>query len=625
MIKIIEKVERYTILVTVFLYPLIVVSFFTNLFETSKLLLLVISVSLLTILKCIKIFIKPNFEINYGRYDILVFAFALTTLLSGLIASPNKTEAFFLPGAASFIILSSILYFFINQIEEKYKNELIIAVSASVFIMSAIQILALTGITSLVKFLPEIVKQKNFTPFGNTLSSMIIPVSLLPILVFRLISKKSDTAEKVLSGLVSTLLLVSIVATGANIFKKNATEKLVILDIKTGWSIAADSLKDNYLFGVGPSNFNYAFNKFRPVEFNSKEDWNLKYIQSTSSLLTVFTEIGLIAVLLLIALGILIIKNFDTKEATNYSLAIVFVAFALLPLPATIFTVLLILLAIVNNPTSHKLGNFTNVLPKVLILIPIGMFLITSIYLFTRAFSAEFLYSKAVKLLNEQKVSPAYETINKAVAANPYSDKYHLFSSGINITLAEVIAKKENLTEQDKNDISTLIQNSIREGKAAVAVNTKKSSNWLALSDIYIKIISFAKGADFFALESLKQAIILDPINPNLRIKMGSLFYTSKNYTSAIDSFKLATLAKYNLANAHYNLALAYKENKQLDKAKEEINITLNLLGKESADYEKAMKELQNIDDLTKPESKPEPVIEPQIELPQEATGEPQI
>jgi len=54
----------------------------------------------------------------------------------------------------------------------------------------------------------------------------------------------------------------------------------------------------------------------------------------------------------------------------------------------------------------------------------------------------------------------------------------------------------------------------IREGKAAVEANPLKADNWYSLSQIYQQIIGVAEGAQQWALDSLRQAALLDPVNP---------------------------------------------------------------------------------------------------------------
>jgi len=244
--------------------------------------------------------------------------------------------------------------------------------------------------------------------------------------------------------------------------------------------------------------------------------------------------------------------------------------------------------------------------------------LIGASYLFGRAVYAETLFSKTIKEIENGQEVLAFESINKAVRLNPYSDRYHHLSARISLALAENLARKEDLTDQEKDTISQLVQQSIIEAKAVVSVAPNKSSSWEALSRVYQTIIAFAQGADAFAIQTLNQAISLDPTNPNLRIMLGGLYYSLGNYESAIEVFKLAALAKPDLPNAYYNLAISYKEAGQTEKAKENIQIVLNLLGKDDLNYETALKELDKIESLTQPEPISEPIIEPQIELPQE-------
>lgn len=631
-LKILNAIEKYTLLAAVGLYPLIVLTSFTNIFETPKLLVLLLAVLIILSIKIVKSVIKKSFEINLGKFDIFVATLSVIFLVSALTVSPNKVDSFFLPGTASFVILSCIFYFLVNQFKEKglVLNTLLV----SVFISSIIQVVSFFGITKIIPFLPEVIKVTFFTTSGNILSSIVLLAALLPFLIFRII-EKSDIAEKVLSILVTIVFVISM-ATSIYLILPGKSTSITMLNNKVGWSIAVDSLKDNPILGVGPSNFSYAFNKFRPIEFNSMKDWNVKYLQSSSLLLTMFTEVGVISFVLFIYLLFLLYKNISPMNPVYISLLIFTLGIFTLPISATSFFIFFTLLAIFSETKDVKFGYFLNKIPQTLLMVPLILVLITVIYFSSRAFYAEFLFSRSVAKLNSNDGLSAYNLINKSVSVNPYSDRYHLFSAAINLALAENIAAKTDITDDDRKNISQLIQQSIREGKAAVAVNTQKSTNWEALSGVYQTIVAFAEGAETFAVESINQSISLDPINPFLRIKLGSIYYSMNKYDLAIETYKLAVIAKPDFANAHYNLALAYKMDKQFDKAKEQLEETLKLVEPGSKDHELSMKELESINDnqknleikseenktnntesLTTPEVVT-PELEPQIELPQE-------
>jgi tetratricopeptide (TPR) repeat protein len=144
--------------------------------------------------------------------------------------------------------------------------------------------------------------------------------------------------------------------------------------------------------------------------------------------------------------------------------------------------------------------------------------------------------------------------------------------------------------------------------------------------------MAFAKGSDQFAIQTYTQAVALDPVNPNLRVALGGIYYSLGRYDDAIDAFKLAVLTKPDLANAHYNLAIAYREKKNYDGAITEMNTVLTLVAKDSPDYTLAKSTLDALEkskpvttttsgteSLTTPQTQ-ETIIKPPLTLPQEAT-----
>jgi tetratricopeptide (TPR) repeat protein len=194
------------------------------------------------------------------------------------------------------------------------------------------------------------------------------------------------------------------------------------------------------------------------------------------------------------------------------------------------------------------------------------------------------------------------------------------------------MAQKKDLTDEDKNNITQAIQAAIAEGKATVALNPQRAANWALLANIYQAVMPFAQGADTFTLQAYSQAVALDPIDPNLRITLGGVYYALGRYDEAIQAFQLATFAKPDLANAHYNLSVAYREKGEMDKAIEEMKIVLTLVPKNTNDYTTAQNELTDLETkkssaepkvsetLTAPTKAPAPALSPQITLPSEAT-----
>jgi tetratricopeptide (TPR) repeat protein len=596
--NILEKVEKVIIYLLFLVFPLAFSNLFINSFDTTKLFVLIIGIFLILFIKLIKFIGRKNLDFNVGKYDLVVFLLMMAYLLSGIFASKNILDSFFNPGMASFVILGGIMYFITNQLDKESKQKTFNFLAISAFTISLLQITSFIGILKLIPQLPEYIKDVTFNTFGNILNQIVFLAAILPFTIFN-IFKKEEMADKILNALVSIVLVIGFSISIFLLISNHVISKQM-LDYNSSWSIAIDTLKSSPYLGAGPSKYVQSFNKFKPLKYNLSENWNLEFQQGSNMILTTFTEIGFIGLILLLVLLILPLTKIDYKNANFISFTIILIASFSLPYTLVVIPIILFLFSYSIDTKGLKLGFFTSKLPITLISIPFVSIFIVAIYIFSRAFYAEYVFTKSFVKLSTGNGKEAYQLINKAISINQLVDRYHLFSSAINMAIVDNIAKKEKIEDKDKEDISKLIQQSIAEGKAVVKLNPNKASSWLALANIYTKIINYAKGSESFAIESYKQAINLDPINPITRIKLGILYYNLGRYEEAIETLKLAVLSKPDYPNSRFNLALAYKANKQLEKSKTEINNVLLLLGKEAKDYEVALKELQGLEELTK-------------------------
>lgn len=630
-----NNLDKYITFGTIFLYPLFFLPLFSNSFETPKLLLLTIGVLLISTIKILKIVTQGNFNFRTAKLDLLVLSLSLIYLLSGIFVTPSKMDAFFLPGTVSFVVLGALLYFFINQLDDegsKFKKSLTVTLLLSATVSSIVQLLSFTGMV-----------QTNFTTFGNLISSFVFSLAVLPLGVNEVIKNKK-ASEKLFFGISSFVVLIS-VSTIFYLMLPGKATSINLPSLKSSWVVSIDSLKESPVLGVGPSNFMYSYTKYRPITANDESSWNDKFIVANNTIFTILAEIGIIGTTLFITLFIVstnLIKKDSFKNIGEYkiSILIVFVLSLLLPFSTSLFPIIFILFAL-NNETKEVGGIFNSKVPLIIISVPFAALIIVGSYFAFKGFYAEYLFGKALRYVSQNDAIKAYEGVNMAVNTNPYVDRYHLAAAEINIAIAQSLSKKEGITEQDKNTLAELIQQSIREGKATVSLNRNKSASWESLGNIYVSISPFAKDAGDFAIQSYNQAIFLNPIDPNLRIKLGGIYFSQQKLDDAIKTFELAVLAKPDFANSHYNLAIAYKANKQIDKAKEQIDAVLKLVDPSSKDYETAKAELDSLNNikaeqdskavtgeqpsestgtesLTEPAQSPAPTSEPQIEIPTE-------
>ena len=276
----------------------------------------------------------------------------------------------------------------------------------------------------------------------------------------------------------------------------------------------------------------------------------------------------------------------------------------------------------------------------------------TGFYLW-KNFTSEFYYKMSLDAVNENNLPKLYENQAKAVQANNYNEDFRRNFSQTNLLLANNIAAKpaETITDQDRETIAQAIQAAIQEGKAAVALNPQKVTNWQNLASVYRQIINVAENAPVWAISTYQQAIIRDPRNPALRLDLGGIFYLFQNYAEAQRLFEQAVSLKPDWSNAHYNLAWAYYQQGLYQPAVEQMQIVVGIIdpAKQAEDFKKSQKDLedfkkklaeaqtqqqqqqqqttQQTEDANSQLNLPTPppaAVEPKIELPKESSPEAQ-
>jgi tetratricopeptide (TPR) repeat protein len=225
-----------------------------------------------------------------------------------------------------------------------------------------------------------------------------------------------------------------------------------------------------------------------------------------------------------------------------------------------------------------------------------------------------------------------------AIQKNPYVGGYHRTYAITNLQLASAIAGQgEELSDQDRDNIAQLIQQSIREAKAAVALDSQKTTNWETLANVYRNLVNVADNADQWTIASYVEAIGTDPLNPRLRLELGGVYYRLGQFDQAIRLFQQATELKPNWANAFYNLSAAHKEKGELELSYANLKLAVSLVEPGTPDAAKAQEELTALEaqlninqtgtpevpqeiqgQLNQPAPLPSPIAEP-IELPEDA------
>ncbi len=632
--KTLKLTKKFLLIVGVVLFPLFVLSGFPSPYHIPKEIFACTIISLALVTSLTRSIVKGEIKFAKGKFDLGVILLALAYLVAAIFATPNKMEAFFYPGTTTFVLISTFFYLIINQFSKRGKNSILLAVFISGILLSISVLFTNLGVFAKIPQLPDFIKSDNFNPLGSTVHSLIYLLTLLPIGIVQIIKEK-DTIKKVFFGVASAVLIFGSVLIGVDMLP-GKSQSPILPTWQTSWAISIDTLKQSPLLGAGPANYISAFNLYRPLSYNQTDLWQIRFSSANNYYFTLITEVGLIGTVAMIILLMSIYKklsmDYKNKPWEEISLIVLIIAFAVLPAVPSLIFLFMVLLSVFSGSEEKNITIATNKVPSIIVATPIFIAIIALSIFGTRAVLAETKFQKAFEALAINDAKNTYNYMAEAEKLNPYVDRYHASLAQIDMALANSIAGKEELTDDDRTTISQLIQEAITEGKATVTLNAGRSDNWEILAQIYRSIMSFAEGSDQYAIETYTQAVALDPIDPELRISLGGIYYALGDYDNAINAFQLAVTAKNNHANAHYNLATAYAANKDYDKAITQMEAVISLVEKDSNDYETAMSTLEQLkkqkpaetestsESLTTPETAEEPIITPPIELPEEST-----
>lgn len=656
-----------------FLFPLIFLPVTREFVVYTKFYFLILGAVALLLVSFAKfvIFRKFHWAQHPGIQSLLLIGLAY--VLSIVLMSPNKIHAVFNPQYGLVMYLAFVVYY-IYASYEFYKSSIrpAILISVSAMIVSLISLVMLVepfrnaNLPAYWSFLAN----QTFNPVGTS-------IHLLTFLVFALVGtgayllriKNDNHASRdqkntiVLLGVVSLFITLSIIFTLYTVIDSvmNRGAQLILPPFNLSWYSAIEVLKNpmTALFGIGVDNFAALYPQVRTIGYNSSNLWQVNtFSLSRSALLQVLTEMGVLGLLgfsLLIYQTSKLINKVALESKAMFITSIIILA--LFPASVVSYFMFFFSMAAVasdlkrNSKSDEYEIDLSRLTPVYVGMAAIYLVLIggTGFYLW-KNFTSEFYYKLSLDAVNENNLPKLYENQAKAVQANNYNEDFRRNFSQTNLLLANNIAAKpaESITDQDRETIAQAIQAAIQEGKAAVALNPQKVTNWQNLASIYRQIVNVAENAPVWAISTYQQAIIRDPRNPALRLDLGGIFYLFQNYAEAQRLFEQAVSLKPDWSNAHYNLAWAYYQQGFYQPAVEQMQIVVGLIdpAKQTEDFKKAQKDLEdfkqklaeaqtqqqqqqenpaaqeNADSQLNLPTPPPAAVEPKIELPQESSPE---
>lgn len=358
-------------------------------------------------------------------------------------------------------------------------------------------------------------------------------------------------------------------------------------------SVAKKSLMKDPILGIGPNRFDEVWSMYKPSVINQTVFWNTSFSTGFGLLPTLATTTGSLGILswlvflfLLISSGIKTIFS-SIKKGENSELALFFFASlylftvsifystgVVIFLLAFAFTGVFIGVSTFGRPEKEISMSFLDDPRKsffsILFLVILMIVSAATSFKYVERLASVSYFGKTI---SAQDITTAESSIKRAVVLHT-NDLYLRTYSQVYLTkLNALVAKGESLTEAEKTELQANFDQAVNGAILATQYNTKNYLNFQALGSVYSTVASFGqKEAYGNAVDAYKQASLLNPLNPSLKLAIANLFFvegkTKEAREAALEAFSLKpdyidlliTLSQIEKKDGNNALAISYGE-----------------------------------------------------------------
>ena len=618
----INTLSNYAVLATLVLGLLLVLPISEDFLTQSKLLVFFVSTLVLGLTFVIYSIQKKTIELVLSPITIPLLVFGGAMAASTFFTNNYPVEALLRFGGVYLLIVLYVL--FASTTTTKKLAQWIIPVAGSVG-----AVLTLFAVTQIFGFGPANVFNSMFGLNIPQDLSFSLAVNSLFALQFLVITAVGMVAESVITKNISKftailfpILLCGIAVLGWSLLPGKPGAQ-AFPNWTASWSIALDTIRAPRaaLIGGGPASYSNLYTRFKPTWLNETALWDLSFNQANNLPLTLLSTTGFIGLItwLVLVFQIFKLSRFaqDSQSKVIGIMLLASIAFQMfLPTHIVIFLIQAVLLValVASMHGSLPVMRFQALTmsmdtqdeafhaPSKKVSFPIyftGAVILVLLaftgYFGFRYYMASVYFFDSAKAAEAQDIVTAYEKQQRAVQLNPYYDLYHRQYAVTNMAIASALSQKTDITDQEKEQVSALIQQSVQEARAAVTLDPIDSQNTSVLAQIYQNLIGTAEQADQFAVQAYIASIENDPTSPGLRVALGGLLASQKQYTQAAGVFNQAVALKRNFPNSYYNLAVTLVQLNDYENAKSAYQALIPLLSDQPDALKKVEEELSAV------------------------------
>lgn len=427
----------------------------------------------------------------------------------------------------------------------------------------------------------------------------------LAILGYILVLKDFPRVRKILAGVavggVVVVVLLYTFKNSAIVQKIPGVNRVVLSSFETlkgsprwiAWGTAVSSWKEKPVFGWGPNNFFYAFNKYyqpKSLQFGYGETWFDNAHNILVNTLAVQGVVGLATYLLIFVSSITMIVVARKKHSLDVHIAVIGVAFLIAHLVQNV--------TVFENPTSYFyfmfwLAMITSVAATKTVSVEntknstvpasfdkkigtgtvatIGLVFVFLVFIFNiQPARANMKTLAALKQLSYQPET-SVEAIKAALAFNsPHIDDIR---SDLARTAAQVLAGSADKIGKEKSlELFTIASDAL---KANIALHPYDIRNYLSLSQLNQTGYSLTGDTKYIAEYGtyLETALSYSPKRQQIIYNIANFYLQTGRVDEAVKALEGTINDDPKISEGYWRLAYVYKLSNKVDKAKEVLDL----------------------------------------------------